>query len=91
MTVLNDAADLASWNNQGLPSDLMSLENATILTNCARWPLIVDPQLQGINWLKNRYKKNLKVVRLDRKGLVNNSLDFKNKFKKKKLLSFLGT
>lgn len=76
MTVLNDAADLASWNNQGLPSDLMSLENATILTNCNRWPLIVDPQLQGINWLKNRYKKNLKVVRLDKKGLVNGSFTY---------------
>lgn len=40
-----DDAQIASWNNEGLPSDRMSSENATILSNSARWPLIIDPQL----------------------------------------------
>ena len=45
--MLIDDADIAQWNNEGLPGDRMSVENATILTNCDRWPLMIDPQLQG--------------------------------------------
>lgn len=43
--MLTDDAQVASWNNEGLPSDTMSAENATILTNSSRWPLMIDPQL----------------------------------------------
>lgn len=58
---------MASWNNQGLPSDRMSTENATILCHTERWPLIVDAQLQGIKWIKNKYGNNLKAIRLGQK------------------------
>jgi dynein heavy chain, axonemal len=47
LSLLIDDADIAGWNNEGLPGDRMSIENATILTNCDRWPLMIDPQLQG--------------------------------------------
>lgn len=70
LSLLTDDATIASWNNQGLPSDRMSTENATILTNCERWPLMIDPQLQGIKWIKNRYGANLKIVRLGAKGYL---------------------
>lgn len=43
--MLTDDAQVATWNNEGLPTDTMSTENATILTNSARWPLMIDPQL----------------------------------------------
>uniref|UniRef100_H2ZKB4 AAA+ ATPase domain-containing protein n=1 Tax=Ciona savignyi TaxID=51511 RepID=H2ZKB4_CIOSA len=69
LSMLTDDADIAEWNNEGLPSDRMSTENATILTNCQRWPLIVDPQLQGIQWIKRRYS-NLKIVRLGQRGYL---------------------
>lgn len=52
---------IASWANEGLPSDRMSIENATILTNCERWPLMIDPQLQGYKWIRMRYGSGLKV------------------------------
>ena len=52
LSLLTDDAQIAQWNNEGLPSDQMSIENATILTNTERWPLMVDPQLQGIKWIK---------------------------------------
>lgn len=45
LSLVCDDALVASWNNEGLPSDRMSAENATILMNSARWPLMIDPQL----------------------------------------------
>lgn len=32
--MLTDGAMVAQWNNEGLPGDKMSTQNATILTNC---------------------------------------------------------
>lgn len=51
LSMLTDDAQVALWNNEGLPTDTMSTENATILTNSARWPLMIDPQL----WVFVRY------------------------------------
>ncbi len=45
LSLLTDDATVAQWNNDGLPSDRMSTENATILTNSERWPLMIDPQV----------------------------------------------
>ncbi|CAK8694647.1 unnamed protein product [Clavelina lepadiformis] len=70
VTMLTDEADIAGWNNEGLPSDRMSTENATILTNCQRWPLMVDPQLQGIKWIKKKYGSDLKVIRIGQRGYL---------------------
>ena len=46
LSLLTDDAVIAKWNNEGLPIDSMSTENAMILTHCVKWPLLVDPQLQ---------------------------------------------
>jgi len=70
LTMLTDDAQIASWNNEGLPSDRMSTENATILTNCERWPLMIDPQLQGSKWIKTKYGEDLKIIHLDKKGYL---------------------
>ncbi|XP_039715559.1 dynein axonemal heavy chain 17 isoform X10 [Pteropus medius] len=70
LSLLTDDADVATWNNQGLPSDRMSTENATILCNTERWPLIVDAQLQGIKWIKNKYGSELKAIRLGQKSYL---------------------
>ncbi|XP_055096955.1 dynein axonemal heavy chain 17 [Symphalangus syndactylus] len=70
LSLLTDDADVATWNNQGLPSDRMSTENATILCNTERWPLIVDAQLQGIKWIKNKYRSELKAIRLGQKSYL---------------------
>ena len=43
--LLTDDATIAMWNNEGLPSDNMSTENAMILTNSERWPFLIDPQV----------------------------------------------
>lgn len=70
LSLLTDDAQIAKWNNEGLPNDRMSVENATVLTNSARWPLMIDPQLQGIKWIKNKYGDELKVIRLGQKAYL---------------------
>merc|ERR1719336_2218670 len=70
LSLLTDDAIIAGWNNEGLPSDSMSTENATILCNSLKWPLMIDPQLQGIKWIKNRYSGKLTTIRLDQKGYL---------------------
>uniref|UniRef100_A0A667GCJ0 Dynein axonemal heavy chain 11 n=1 Tax=Lynx canadensis TaxID=61383 RepID=A0A667GCJ0_LYNCA len=71
IAMLTDDATIATWNNEGLPSDRMSTENAAILTHCERWPLMIDPQQQGIKWIKNKYGTDLKVTHLGQKGFLN--------------------
>jgi dynein heavy chain len=58
LNILCDEAEVAQWNNEKLPSDKVSSENGAILVNSERYPLIIDPQLQGITWLKNKEKNN---------------------------------
>ena len=50
--MLTNESQSATWQNEGLPADRISLENGAIVTNCSRWPLLIDPQLQGLRWLK---------------------------------------
>merc|ERR1719247_3243137 len=48
-----------------LPNDAISTENAIILYNSRRWPLMIDPQVQANKWIKNTYgNSDLKVLRL---------------------------
>lgn len=68
LRMLTDDADVATWQNEGLPADRMSTENASILLGCERWPLMVDPQLQGIKWIKNKYGEGLRVTQTGQKG-----------------------
>ncbi|KAJ4427782.1 hypothetical protein ANN_25435 [Periplaneta americana] len=70
LSLLTDDAQIAVWNNEGLPSDRMSTENATILSNSDRWPLMIDPQLQGVKWIKQKYGDALKVIRLGQRGYL---------------------
>lgn len=41
--ILTPESMIALWNKQYLPSDQVSIENGTILTNSERYPLIIDP------------------------------------------------
>ncbi|XP_031848127.1 dynein beta chain, ciliary [Nomia melanderi] len=71
LSLLSDDAQIAQWNNEGLPTDKMSSENATILMKSSRWPLMIDPQLQGLKWIKNRYGEELQVLRLTQPNYLN--------------------
>lgn len=54
--MLTDDTQIAAWNNEGLPNDRMSTENATILSNSDRWPLMVDPEVCASVLFQNKYK-----------------------------------
>lgn len=49
----------------------MSTENGAILTSSDRYSLIIDPQLQGITWLREKEKNNdLQVTRLSNNKMI---------------------
>jgi dynein heavy chain, axonemal len=63
--------DIQEWKLQQLPSDPFSIDNAVILKNSSRWPLLVDPQQQANTWIRNRERDNqLMVVRLSEKDYL---------------------
>eukprot|EP00929_Paragymnodinium_shiwhaense_P077081 TRINITY_DN3967_c0_g2_i2.p1 TRINITY_DN3967_c0_g2~~TRINITY_DN3967_c0_g2_i2.p1 ORF type:complete len:4576 (+),score=1729.31 TRINITY_DN3967_c0_g2_i2:93-13820(+) len=62
LKALASEADIANWQNEGLPSDRVSVENAAVVTSCSRWPLMIDPQLQGVKWIKQRVGEDLTVL-----------------------------
>eukprot|EP00993_Chasmostoma_nieuportense_P002181 NODE_2_length_6488_cov_18.174344_g1_i0.p1 GENE.NODE_2_length_6488_cov_18.174344_g1_i0~~NODE_2_length_6488_cov_18.174344_g1_i0.p1 ORF type:complete len:2154 (+),score=521.91 NODE_2_length_6488_cov_18.174344_g1_i0:435-6464(+) len=69
--VMTNEAEVAGWSNEGLPADRISTENGAIVTNCTRWPLMIDPQLQGVKWVKSREEKNgIKVVQTSQKDYL---------------------
>lgn len=45
---------MAEWANQDLPDDRFSKENAAIIEQASRWPLIIDPQLQASKYLSKK-------------------------------------
>ncbi|MBK8156705.1 MAG: hypothetical protein IPK55_12265 [Streptococcus sp.] len=69
--ILANLSDQAMWKKEGLPADRVSLENAAVFTSCSRWPLIIDPQLQGIKWIRERVGSTLKVIQLNQKKFMN--------------------
>ncbi|XP_073781562.1 dynein axonemal heavy chain 11 isoform X2 [Danio rerio] len=68
--MLTDQATVAGWQNQGLPADRLSIENAAILKSSQRWPLIVDPQQQASKWIRNLYGPSLRVLQYGQKGYL---------------------
>ena len=67
LKILTTEATKAKWRNEGLPADTMSLENAAIISSCSRWPLLIDPQLQGSNWIRGSQGEKLSSINISQK------------------------
>ena len=81
--ILGDAVRIREWQLAALPNDQFSIENAIIIENARRWPLMIDPQGQANAWIKNMEKKNnLKVIKLSEDGShmreLENAIQFGN-------------
>ncbi|XP_068083304.1 dynein axonemal heavy chain 7 [Anabrus simplex] len=79
-SILGDAVQIRAWNIFGLPSDTFSIDNAIIIKNSRRFPLMIDPQSQANKWIKNMEKANqLNVIRLsnpDYSRVLENAIQF---------------
>ncbi|RNF11625.1 dynein, axonemal, heavy polypeptide 1 [Trypanosoma rangeli] len=59
-----DPVRIQEWQVCGLPKDSLSTENAIILTNARTWPLLIDPQGQANEWIRNWHRNdNLQVCK----------------------------
>ena len=69
LSMLTNDGNNAKMISEGLPADRISIENGSMITNCKRWPLLIDPQTQGIKWLRQKEEANgLQVFQLNQKG-----------------------
>lgn len=65
--MLGDPVTVRDWLLAGLPNNAFSIDNAIMMTNSSRWPLMVDPQGQANKWIKAKEKTNrLQVGRAGR-------------------------
>jgi dynein heavy chain len=53
--VLGDSMKIEEWKMKKLPNDSFSVDNAIIMDNSSRWPLLIDPQSQAFDWLNETY------------------------------------
>jgi dynein heavy chain, axonemal len=71
LSILTDDGKNAKMISEGLPSDRISIENGSLVMNCKRWPLLIDPQVQGIKWLRKKDEnRGLQVFQLNQKGWI---------------------
>ena len=55
---LGDPVRIREWQNQGLPTDSVSVSNGILVDKCRRWPLMIDPQQQANQWIRKMEEKN---------------------------------
>jgi len=64
IAILSTPSQQAMWAAEGLPADRVSIENAAVVMSCSRYPLLIDPQLQGIKWIKGKEAEGLVTIQL---------------------------
>ena len=66
VSTMGDPLTIRNWQNRGLPTDSISVENAIISTEAIRYSLMIDPQVQANRWIKQLLKsKNLIIMKLN--------------------------
>ena len=51
---LVDDTTISDWALEGLPADTHSIQNAIMITTSNKWPLMIDPQGQALQWMRRR-------------------------------------
>ncbi|CAM2725040.1 unnamed protein product [Rotaria socialis] len=66
---------IGEQNLQGLPNDDLSIQNGIIATSNYRYPLLIDPQLQGKSWIKDMERDHDLVITTLNSKLFRQQLD----------------
>ncbi|CAM9233557.1 unnamed protein product, partial [Phaeothamnion confervicola] len=68
---LGEPVKIRAWVIAKLPNDSFSVDNAIMLSESARWPLMIDPQGQANKWVRRMEgASNLKVVKQNQANFV---------------------
>ncbi|RNF14084.1 putative dynein heavy chain [Trypanosoma conorhini] len=67
---LQDPIVTQGWNVNGLPTDVLSVENAIIMKNARRWPLMIDPQTQANKWIRQTFGEGIEILKPSQKDLI---------------------
>lgn len=59
---LSTVDEQSQWQADALPNDTLCMENAIMLSSFDRFPLLIDPSGQAIDYVKNSYKTQRLVV-----------------------------
>ena len=51
---MSSESEILKWKGEGLPEDILSTENAIVLFNSVKTPLIIDPATAATTWLKGQ-------------------------------------
>ena len=57
---MSTESEMLKWKGEGLPADGLSMQNAVIILNSSRTPLVIDPSSQvdsGAWWMDVRVMK----------------------------------
>ncbi|CCW70907.1 unnamed protein product [Phytomonas sp. Hart1] len=77
---LVDETTISDWQLEGLPADSHSVQNAIMITTSSKFPLMIDPQGQALNWIRKRTESQLnKLVQMADRGFSNHLQELMDK------------
>ncbi|XP_073527968.1 dynein axonemal heavy chain 14 isoform X2 [Phyllobates terribilis] len=63
-------SEVRRWHREGLPPDPYSIENAILVQNGQRWPLLIDPNGQAHKWICQMEGRKLRQVQASDPGYM---------------------
>jgi dynein heavy chain len=59
VSFLVDEGTIGDWNMEGLPRDILSVQNGILVTRSSRYPMLIDPQGQASKWIRTREENRM--------------------------------